>query len=213
MHFNTAITSLEYFGQGRFLVMTSNHTPHFHPDEYTTLRSGGSLLDGWSYLMPNDEFILHAEVSVAFLDEVDEHVREQTQALKSLYLSSQGTKRLHADNTLQIEEHTDPKTSAKNDHVHFIVQRGLQVVGCAAYDETTGQLFDVALRPSAEKEVAETLMKAVKDHARKEGRSGNLLVRPRSAECAKLFQQLGFTEKSNVQPADDVDTIEMELKH
>jgi hypothetical protein len=141
VHFNTAITSLEYFGQGRFLVMAANQTPHIHPEDYSTMRSGGSLLDGWGYLIPNDEIVLHAEVSVAFLDEVEEHVREQTNALKSLYLTSEESKRLHADvdNKLQVEEHQDPNTASNSNHVHFIVQRGLQVVGCAAYDEATGR--------------------------------------------------------------------------
>lgn len=212
VHFNTAITSLEYFGQGRFLLMSTNQTPHFRPEEFSTMRSGGSLLDGWSYLMPNDEFILHAEVSVSFLDEADEHVREQTEALKSLYLSSSESLRLHANNDLEVEEHRDPNTATQEDHVHFIVQRGLQVVGCAAYDEATGQLFDVAVRPSAEKDVAKTLLTAVKNHARKVGRSGSLVVRARTSESMTLFEQLGFKEK-NIKPGEDVDAIEMELEH
>lgn len=74
------------------------------------------------------------------------------------------------------------------------------------------ELFDVAIRPSAEGDVAETLLTAVKDHARKVGRSGSLLVRARSSNSMKMFEKLGFTEK-NVKPNDDVDAIEMELKH
>jgi hypothetical protein len=53
-------------GRGRFLIMGHNQTPHFTPDQYETMRTGGSLKDGWSYLMPNDKFILDVEVSVAF---------------------------------------------------------------------------------------------------------------------------------------------------
>lgn len=48
IHFNTGITELEYFGRGRFLVMSTNHTPHLdnHPDGFS-LKSGGGLKDGW----------------------------------------------------------------------------------------------------------------------------------------------------------------------
>jgi hypothetical protein len=74
------------------------------------------------------------------------------------------------------------------------------------------ELFDVAIRPSAEVDVAETLLTAVKGHARRVGRSGSLLVRARSSNSMKMFEQLGFTEK-NIKPSDDVDAIEMELKH
>jgi hypothetical protein len=70
--------------------MSHNHTPHFAPEDYARLRSGGSLKDGWSYVMPQDEVVnLNAEVTVAFVDEeLDPHVAEQAQALKALYLSS-----------------------------------------------------------------------------------------------------------------------------
>jgi N-acetylglutamate synthase-like GNAT family acetyltransferase len=204
VHFNTGTTELEYFGKGRFLLMCQNQTPHIHPDEYAKFRSGGSLKDGWSYLMPNDEFILNAEVSVAFLDEMDEHVREQSEALKSLYLSSHDTQQLHANTNLLVEEEI-AENSRKPDDVHFIVQRGLQVVGVATYSEKTGKLFDVAVRPSAGNEVAETLLKSVKDHARRIGRSGSLMVRPRSADSSRMFQELGFRERA--------DSSEMELEH
>lgn len=202
VHFNTGITELEYFGQGRFLLMCSNQTPHILPDEYAELRTGGSLKDGWSYLVPNDEIILDIEVSVAFSDEVlDEHVKEQKEALKALYLSSQDAERLSPQKNLSVEEDAPPGAAANNESgtadgdVHFVVRRGLQVVGVATYAERSGHLYDVAVRPSARNEVAETLLKSVKDHAKRIGRSGSLLVRPRSQEGRGLFQQLGFKEK------------------
>ena len=190
------------------------------PDEYAALRTGGSLKDGWSYLVPNDEFVLNAEVSVAFNDELlDEHVKEQKEALKALYLSSHDAERLRPQKNLSVEEdapsssgeQTDSNKSPDGD-VHFVVRRGLQVVGVATYSESSGHLYDVAVRPSARNEVAETLLKSVKDHARKLGRSGSLLVRPRSEEGVGLFQQLGFIEK-DVEAGDDGDEVEMELKH
>ena len=158
--------------------------------------------------MPNDEFILDAEVSISFSDELEQHVREQSEALKSLYLSSQDSSRLSAQKELMVEEETHKTSdgSKSSDVVHFIVQRGLQVVGCATLDGDSGQIYDVAIRPSAQKEVAATLLKSVKDHARKVGRSGSLLVRPRSTANMELFRQMGFAQSSE-------DTVEMELKH
>lgn len=84
VHTNTGITELEYFGNGRYLFLCTNHTPHL--DDDITLKTGGSLKDGWSFLVPDDSHFLEDEVRVAFADELDDHVREQTQALKDLYL-------------------------------------------------------------------------------------------------------------------------------
>lgn len=211
IHYNTGITELEYFGHGRFLVMSSNQTPHFSVDEHSTLRSGGSLKDGWSYIMPDDEFVLDAEVTVAFSDEeLEGHVREQTEALKSLYLSSKDSTKLeNVDSSLSVEksdsegEQAQP-TMAKKDTKHFIVKRGLQVVGVATYCESSGRLRDVAVRPSAGKQVSETLFNAVREHSKRMGRSGSLLVMPRSDESKKLFENIGFEE---ITDRDDDDVV------
>ena len=48
-HYNTGITELEYFGHSRFIVMTTNVTPHIPPERYRDLRSGGTLRDGWAF--------------------------------------------------------------------------------------------------------------------------------------------------------------------
>jgi N-acetylglutamate synthase-like GNAT family acetyltransferase len=186
--------------------MGHNQTPHFTPDQYETMRTGGSLKDGWSYLMPNDEFILDVEVSVAFSDELEGHVREQTEALKSLYLSSKETEKLSADNSLVVEEKGDSKPGRQK---QFIVKHGLQVVGVAVYCDETGNLTDVAVRPSAGKEVSETLFNAVKEHSRKLGRSGSLLVMPRSTESMELFESMGFSEIVE----ENKGTQAMEYKH
>lgn len=205
------MTELEYFGAGRFLLMSSNETPHIAPDEYATLRTGGSLKDGWSYLMPNDEVVLNAEVSVSFSDEVvEDHVREQKEALKSLYLSSHSAAQLasyaaNKDSNLIVEEETHQSATSQGNEVHFIVQRGLQVVGCATLDSQSGQIYDVAIKPSAQKDVVETLMAKIKDHTRKVGRSGSLLIKPRSAASLELFQHMGFA------PSPDEDTVQLEL--
>jgi N-acetylglutamate synthase-like GNAT family acetyltransferase len=192
VHFNTGISEFEYFGHGRYLVMGSNQTPHFQPNQYAELRSGGSLKDGWSYVMPTDEFVMGAEVSVAFSDELEGHVREQTEALKSLYLSSRESEALASYSTLDVEAETKSK---KKGELNFIVKRGLQVVGVATYSEATGQLTDLAVAPSTDSEkIGETLMNAVKMHARKLGRSGSLIVHPRSNESKPFFQAMGFSE-------------------
>ena len=210
-HFNTGMTELEYFGHGRWLVMSHNQTPHLTAAEYSTLRTGGSLKDGWSYLVPSDEVLLNAEVSVAFSDEdLEEHIREQAAALKALYLSSERSDLLPrpSDQSLSVEDDSNTadaaaaaarKHATQKDNVdetvkHFIVKRGLQVVGVATYSEHTGQLTDVAVRPSAGKEVSEALFAAVKEHSKRLGRSGSLLVKPRCDESKRLFQELGFEE-------------------
>jgi hypothetical protein len=192
--------------------MGHNQTPHFTPNQYETMRTGGSLKDGWSYLMPNDEFILDMEVSVAFSDELEGHVREQTEALKALYLSSQETEKLSADSSLLVEEEGNGVAcddSKRGRQKQFIVKFGLQVVGVATYCEDTGKLTDVAVRPSAGKEVSETLFNAVKEHSRKMGRSGSLLVMPRSTESMELFESMGFLEIDE----ESKGTPAMEYKH
>jgi broad specificity phosphatase PhoE len=207
VHFNTGISELEYFGKGRFLVMSHNQTPHFSPVEYEQLRTGGGLKDGWSYLMPNDEFLLDAEVSVAFLDELENHVIEQATALKSLYLSSEASDKFHTDNGLSIEEEDDVNDS--KEHVkHFVVKHGLQVVGVATYSEKTGRLTDVAVRPSGGKEASETLFEAVKQYSKKLGRSGSLLITPRSVNNRAMFESMGFEELGDESSPDT-----MQLKH
>jgi broad specificity phosphatase PhoE len=200
VHFNTAITELEYFGNGRFLIMTSNHTPHFHPNEYSELRTGGGLKDGWSFIVPPDSFLLDAEVSIGFSDELEDHVREQTEALKSLYLS---TSRSNDDGLtaigLSVEEvdgRTEVDINGGHPSVCFVVKRGLQVAGCAWYDESTGRLSDLVVRPSARKsQVGEALVNAVRSHARKLNRSGSLLIQPKTLDNKDfLVSELGFQE-------------------
>lgn len=199
VHFNTGMSEFEYFGQGRFLVMGMNHTPHIPPGRYSELRTGGSLKDGWSYIVPADKFVLESEVSISFSDEkLESHVREQTDALRALYLSSTShSAKIEKFDSLEVEEEEhDSDTSNKGTTINFIVKRGLQVVGVATYSETTGKLTDLAILPKevAGTHVGETLMDAVKKHARKIGRSESLIVHPRSSNARALFEGMGFTE-------------------
>ncbi|KAG7357195.1 acetyltransferase GNAT domain containing protein [Nitzschia inconspicua] len=200
-HYNTGITELEYFGHGRYLVMSSNSTPHIPPNRYGDLRSGGTLRDGWSFLVPP---VLEPKVEIIFSDDhFQDHVREQATALKALYLSTGGSSCVSVNSSRQfsIETETEP-----NKETHFIAKRGLQVVGVATYSEETCQLRDVAIRPIAvnpafsyesgnpDISIAETLIQAVKKHARKVGRSNSLIVHARSKENKAFFEKLGFTE-------------------
>ena len=213
--------------------MSSNQTPHLAPNEYSTLRTGGSLKDGWSYLVPNDDVVLHAEVSVKFSDEaLEEHVREQKEALKSLYLSSHSAAQLvsNQDSDLLVEEEESHKQTTNNkgrgNEVHFIVQRGLQVVGCATMDHQSGEIYDVAIKPSAQKDAVGLLISKIIDHQqeslRQEAgggaggrhRSGSLRIHPRSAASMELFQQMGFVPSSSSSNNEDEDTVvTMELNH
>jgi GNAT superfamily N-acetyltransferase len=217
VHFNTAITELEYFGNGRFLLMTSNHTPHFHPKEFSELRTGGGLKDGWSFIVPPDSFLLDAEVSIGFSDELEDHVREQTEALKSLYLP---TSRSNDDGPnasgLSVEE-VDGRTKIGRDGGHpavcFVVKRGLQVAGCAWYDESTGRLSDLVVRPSArESQVGEALVDAVRSHARKLNRSGSLLIQPKTLDNKEfLVNELGFEELEGELPASEHGDVHVQI--
>lgn len=144
--------------------------------------------------MPADKFVLNAEVSVAFSDEdMEDHVREQSAALKALYLSSKTTTTSTPTTPAgDLEVESDNNTGKQ---VQFVVKRGLQVVGVATYSEETGQLTDVAIRPSAaSNRIGETLMESVRNHARKLGRSTSLVVLPRSADSRELFEGMGFSE-------------------
>mmetsp|Transcript_8681 Transcript_8681/g.12796 ORF Transcript_8681/g.12796 Transcript_8681/m.12796 type:complete len:521 (+) Transcript_8681:30-1592(+) len=221
VHFNTGITELEYFGAGRFLLMSTNQTPHLdHPDGFF-LKTGGSLKDGWSYLVPGDEFTLDAEVSVAFSDEVEEHEREQTEALKSLYLSgtSDAAPRRRSSLLLEcldgVELDGDGEITATGEEEGskktFIAKRGLQVVGCATYYPETGRISDVVVRPSAKGcGVGKSLVGAIKSHAKKLGRSGSLYVEPHTEESHAFFHKIGFVQQEDIS-ADDAAKMESKL--
>ena len=175
VHFNTGITEMEYFGNGRFLVMSQNQIPHLSGPDGCHI-TGGSLKDGWSYLMPGDG-CLDSEVSVAFSDEVAPHVHEQTEALCSLYLSTKKSKQIKdKDNTCTM----------------IVVKRGLQVIGCASLNEKTGRLSDVVVKPSARRsQVGKSLIEAVKNHA-KAMLMEKIVAQPDTAEGKALFETMGF---------------------
>lgn len=184
VHFNTGITELEYFGDGRFMVMSQNSVPHLSDPDGNCYITGGSLKDGWSYLMPTDG-CLDSELSISFSDEVQPHVQEQTEALRSLYLS----KKESANNEKQ-DSSKDDNTGTK---LTVIVKRGLQVVGCASLNEKTGRLSDVVVRPSARRsQVGQSLIEAVKEHA-KRANIDKIVAQPHDSDGKDFFERMGFS--------------------
>ncbi len=224
VHYNTGITELEYFGKGRFLVMRQNHTPHLNDggrgeggEELTT---GGGLKDGWSYIMPADRVMLYEEVTFAFADEHDKHVLEQVGALQRLYsaristmddkigandndtsetdtgISMDGGKKKHYDKKTKMTNRTvTGGGSGRSTEMIFIVKRGAQVAGCITFHEHTGELVDLAIRPSLRKgtTVAKDLIQAVKDYAKESGKS-QVFARM-SEEDRHWFEDHGFREE------------------
>ena len=191
VHFNTGITELEYFGKGRFLLMSSNQVPHLHGPNGECYITGGSLKDGWSYLMPSDKILLDSEVAFSFSDEVQPHVAEQAEALRSLYLSKSGSS--SSQDELDATHH-------KSNALTVVVKRGLQVVGCASLDEKTGRLSDVVVRPSARRSyVGQSLIDAVKNRAIETKKFDKIVVEPDTSESKAFFEKMGFelTEGGN----------------
>lgn len=199
VHFNTGITELEYFGNGRFLIMQQNHIPHLSDPDGMCYITGGSMKDGWSYLMPSDG-CLDSEVSVAYADEVQPHVHEQTEALRSLYLSSKKPKKTEQD---------------KDDNTMIVVKRGQQVIGCASLNEKTGRLSDVVVKPSARRsQVGRSLIEAVKNHA-KASSIDKIVAHPDTVEGKALFEKMGFfavEDGNNAVEYTNTESVKMECK-
>jgi len=193
VHFNSGITELEYFGHGRFLIMSQNLVPHLSDPDGSCYITGGSLKDGWSYLMPTDG-CLDSEVSVAFSDEVQPYVQEQTEALRSLYLTKKGSSSTLSDNKTTDTEYN------RGAELTVVVKRGLQVVGCASLNEKTGRVSDVVVRPSARRsQVGKSLIEAVKNHA-KQSDIEKIVAHTTATEEKEFFEKMGFIL------ADDDDT-------
>jgi len=195
VHFNTAITELEYFGNGRFLIMSVNQTPHLnHPDDIE-LKTGGGLRDGWSYLMPRNKHFLHEEVSKLFSHELDGYLKEQTDALKNLYSPNSNylAKRLTSTSQTVEKDIDAPSNSDKSGcEMIFLVKRGMQVVACTAYNDETGVLSDLVVRPSAKDgNCQKALVDAALTHAKLSGKE-KIFVRVETDDCTYSFKQLGF---------------------
>lgn len=149
--------------------MHSNELPHLnlYDESDRDLVAGGGLKDGWSYLMPSDDTLLYEEVSTAFADELEDHVKEQTEALKNLYLSTSTRGSLLKRRNSVSSECLDSETSLQLNEgetkscINFVVKRGLQVIACAALNERL-LLSDIVIVPSAKSSACKALLDAVK---------------------------------------------------
>jgi len=193
VHYNTGMTELEYFGSGRFLVMYANRTPHLNHDP--SLRTGGTLECGWSYVMPPDKFV-NCDVTICRYgpnDSVGGHLMEQVVVLRTLYL---------IDRTLDLDEGGNDDGGVET----FLALRGAQVVGCASFCVATGRACGVVVRPAAKRGgVGRRLVESIVDYVRsgsgtedggeeKRTAAGELgvIVRPSCANSLAFFQRLGF---------------------
>jgi len=223
IHYNTGITEVEYFGKGRFLIMNSNQTPHFncYPNDMELLTSGG-LKDGWSYIMPMDKVLLDTdkEVTIMNTNELDGSLKEQTDALRDLYSSSENLfarRRSKPSVTSVLKEEKEKAALLMNGHksqldleLVFILKRGMQVVGYLTYNEGTGILLDMVVRPSAlfdtiegegkggkdNNKIAETLMNALLTYAKQSGKE-KVYVRADTDKCKLSFERFGFHPHNN----------------
>ena len=182
--------------------MHSNETPHIHPVDDRHLKTGGSLKDGWSYLMPQDNILLYQEVTSAFADELDPHVKEQTNALKNLYLkknSGGGSFLLRKDSDV-ITSSNDGEKLNDNNTLTFFIQRGLQVVGCVSYDNEKAMISDLVVRPSAAKDdtLQKELIGTVIEHAKKEGKE-EVFIHCDDSKHIPYYEELGPCERSTVE--------------
>mmetsp|Transcript_30001 Transcript_30001/g.64262 ORF Transcript_30001/g.64262 Transcript_30001/m.64262 type:complete len:541 (-) Transcript_30001:2834-4456(-) len=211
-HYNTGITELEYFGHSRFIVMTTNVTPHIPQERHRELRSGGTLRDGWAFTVtPVPDVTVGTEVvsnngdDSNDCDRLHDHDREQKAALGALYLSSSSLDE-------EILRSGEKSTDSANDEnsLRFVVKRGFQVLAVATYSGCNGLLTDVAIRPTGCVEY--TLFDAIKSHARLQKQSEVALrVRPRALKNKKLFATMGFVEPEHAQNSDEAGLTIMTL--
>jgi len=166
--------------------------------------------------MPDDKFVLDAEVAIAFSDEIEGHLREQADALRRLYgrkedssTDREGTKL--EKTTGETEDEAASTTSSRGGEVTLVVKRGLQVVGCASFHEETGRISDVVVRPSARRsQVGRTLVDSAREHAKKVG-ADRLVAEPDTDEARAFFEKLGF-ESVEAEDGDAADGRRMEAK-
>ena len=163
------------------------------------------MKDGWSYLMPTDEIMLYEEVDKSFADELDDHVKEQMDALKRLYLKGPDRRIVGIKGKKELDG-TQSKENATASHVIFFVKRGFQVVGCLTLDEESGLVFDMVLRPSALRSAGMELISATLEHARVGG--SNVYIRRNSKQDQTLLEEVGFLRVETEEESAEGDLFE-----
>jgi len=193
-HHNTGITELEYFGSGRFLMMSTNQTHHL---DNVNLKTGGGLKDGWSYLMPSDNIISHEEVGVSLADELDAHLKAQINILKSFNRDDFGQSGSFIKSSMEVEEmNSRISPDLKQSEATFVVKQGMKVIGCASFNIKTSILSHFIIKPSMKKNIENIqtlLLGAIVDHAKKSGQE-KVLAHPENTQEKDIFLKLGFTE-------------------
>lgn len=174
--------------------MYTNALPHLILPDDMDLVAGGGLKDGWSYLMPSDDTLLYEEVSTAFADELEDHVKEQTEALKNLYLpTAKRGSLLSRRSSVSLEGLDDPVLSLNerntNDGVNFIVKRGQQVLACAVLNRCL-TLSDIVIIPSAKSSACKALLDAVKDRI-KQSKSDLFYIELCNVDDLTYFEENG----------------------
>lgn len=156
--------------------------------------------------MPSENH-LDAEVDIAYADEIAPHVKEQTEAMRSLYLNRSAS-------NIPLDESIKSIDRDSSNEVTIVVKRGLQVVGCASLDEKTGIVHDVVVRPSARRsQVGESLIEAVMKHAKLSKDIDTLIVQP-NTDGKELFEKMGFTAVGGGENSDTYSSgvVRMECK-
>lgn len=216
--------------------MNTNATPHLlnnyqnmnHNNMVDNIPAGmdlftsGGLKDGWSYLLPKDNFLRKTDEKVTILHKNELHgsVKEQVESLCNLYSLSSSSP-LNLQKGISNFSLMKSRSREEEDQIlFFLIKRGMQVVGYIQYDDKTGILIDVVLRPSANREVGskeekgvtihkhegitstigEVLIKAVLAHAKKSGKEKVLIVPPQytgmkqdtSATLVQYLERFGF---------------------
>ena len=201
VHFNTGITELEYFGAGRFLLMYSNQTSHL---DSPNMRTGGGLKDGWSYIVPEDTHVLRpGVVTEHFADEADDHIWDQAETIKSLYLSNRKMQSFSRRSSSNVGNENNSSNGSidvddKGNKLLFVSRRGQEVLGCATFVKDTGRLQDVVVRPSARRSsVGTDLVNSVKDYITKTECTDQIIVHISGDDSRQFFGKQGFIDAEN----------------
>jgi len=179
--------------KGRFLVMNVNQTPHLNHPNDIKLKTSGGLKDGWSHILPKDKYLLHEEVTKLFFNELRGHLKEQTDALKNLYLPRGKffTRKPNCTSHFIVKD-ADAQHDSDKCEMTFLVKRGLQVIACITYNDETGVLSDMVVRPSVKDgNYGKALVNAALTHAKLSGKE-KIFVNVDTDASRSSFKQLGF---------------------
>ena len=178
--------------------MGTNQTPHLNHISDLDLLSGGGLKDGWAYIMPPDKHIMDETGHVELDADMDDHLKEQTGALRNLYACRRQSSDLSTENdknTLSVQEINGAfiRMNSNGNDISILVKRGLEVVACASLNDQTGLLTDVVVRPSAKKGNAwKILVEEAKKYTLKKLEKKALVIQIETDEEESFYRENGF---------------------